>query len=101
MLYKIVPFIAWLKLSYRSSSPIATPSINVFIRERAMIKPMRLHFLAMALLLASLVFPLLVRPAGIVFAASCAWLGTNLPGACRVYVNLKNQNRADAADRGS
>jgi hypothetical protein len=101
MLYKIVPFIAWLKLSYRSSSPIATPSINVFIRERAMIKQMRLHFLAMALLLASLVFPRLVRPAGIVFAASCAWLGTNLLGACRVYVNLKNQNRADAADRGS
>ncbi len=62
---------------------------------------MHLHFLAMVLLLACLAFPLLARPAGVVFAASCAWLGTNLLGACRVYVNLKDQNRADAADRGS
>ena len=101
MLYKIVPFVCWLKLSLPSYSSIAPPSIKMFIPERAMIGQARLHFLATALLLACLVFPPLAPPAGIVFAISCAWLGTNLLGACRVYVNFKDRNRADAGDRGS
>ncbi len=101
MLYKIVPFVCWLKLSLPRCSSIAPPSIKTFISERAMINQTRLHFLAVALLLACLAFPSLAPPAGIVFATSCAWLGTNLLGACRVYANLKDHNRVDVADRGS
>lgn len=101
MLYKIVPFVCWLKLSFPSSSSIASPSIKMFISERAMINQTRLHFLAVALLLASLAFPWLAPPAGIVFATSCAWLGANLLDACRVYVKFKDHNRVDVADRGS
>lgn len=101
MLYKIVPFVCWLKLSVPSRSSIAPPSIKTFISERAMMQQTRLHFVAIALLLACLAFPRLAPPAGIVFATSCAWLGTNLLGACRVYANLKDRNRVGVGRRGS
>ncbi|MFI4983126.1 MAG: hypothetical protein ACHQIO_22470, partial [Nevskiales bacterium] len=101
MLYKIVPFVCWLKLSLPGRSSVAPPSIKMFIPERAMTGQTRLHFVATALLIACLAFPPLAPPAGIVFATSCAWLGTNLLGACRVYANLKDRNRADVGCRGS
>lgn len=65
-----------------------------FIAEGAMVGQMRLHFLALLLLLACLLFPPLVRPAGFAFAASCAWLGWNLLGALRTYRDFKDRNRA-------
>jgi hypothetical protein len=101
MLYKIVPFVGWLKLSYRSGSPIPGLSIHSFISQRTMTTQMRLHFLSMVLLLGGPVVPTLARPAGFAFAVSCAWLGTNLLGALRCYMKFKGQSRADAEIRGS
>jgi len=101
MLYKIVPFVGWLKLSYGGSSPTPRLNIHSFISRRAMTSQMRLHFLAIVLLLGCTVVPALVRPAGFAFAVSCGWLGTNLLGALRCYMKLKGQSRADAATHGS
>ncbi|SPE36481.1 conserved membrane hypothetical protein [Burkholderiales bacterium] len=101
MLYKIVPFIATLKLPHRAGSSLAPPSIKMFIPERSMVAQMRLHFAALALLLACLAIPQLTRLAGVAFALSCAWLGTNLLRGLRVYVALRDQIRADAAVHGS
>jgi hypothetical protein len=100
MLYKIVPFIAWLSISERVASPTA-PSIKTFIGERAMAAQMRLHFAALAMLMACLAFPPLVRGAGLVFAVSCAWLGMNLLRGVRVYLSLRDRNRAASAGHGS
>jgi hypothetical protein len=88
MLYKIVPFISWLKLPPRSGSSAVAPNIKMFISERAAVAQMRLHFAALAMLLACLAMPQLTRAAGLAFAASCAWLGANLARGIRVYVKL-------------
>jgi len=101
MLYKIVPFIGWLKLPYRRGSSAAPPSIAEFITGRAMNAQMRLHFGTLALLLASLAIPQLTRPAGLAFAVSCGWLGANLIGGLRIYARLKDQSCASAEVHGS
>ncbi len=101
MLYKIVPFISVLKLPHGAGSSLAPPSIKMFIPERSMATQMRLHFAALAMLLACLALPQLTRLAGLAFAVSCAWLGTNLLRALRAYVNIRDQIRADAAIHGS
>lgn len=74
MLYKIVPFICWLK---RPAGP-ARPGRESLITEPAMRMQARLHFVSLALLLASPAFPAAARAAGLAFAASCALLGANL-----------------------
>jgi len=101
MLYKIVPFVICLKLPAGVGSLHAPPNIRMFISERAMDGQMRLHFAALAMLLASLAMPQLARPAGLTFAASCGWLGLNLLGALRVYRSFKDRSPAVAAARGS
>jgi len=58
---------------------------------------MRLHFAAVALLLLAVPLPLLTRPAGLLFAASCAWLGVNLAGGVRSYLRFKAKISAAAA----
>lgn len=101
MLYKIVPFVICLKLPAKVGSSNAPPNIRMFISERAMGGQMRLHFAALAMLLASLAMPQLARLAGLTFAASCGWLGLNLLGALRVYRSLKDRSPAVASARGS
>jgi hypothetical protein len=101
MLYKIVPFVICLKLPAGVGSSHAPPNIRMFISERAMDGQMRLHFAALAMLLASLAMPQLARLAGLTFAASCGWLGLNLLGALRVYRSFKDRSPAVAAARGS
>jgi hypothetical protein len=101
MLYKIVPFVGWLKLPDSAGASLTAPSIKMFISERAMAAQMRMHFVALAMLLASLAVPQLARLAGLAFAVSCAWLGTNLLGGLRVFLNFRGQSRAAAATHGS
>jgi hypothetical protein len=57
---------------------------------------LRLHVLALVLLLAAVWQPGLARLAGVAFAASCAWLGWNLIGAVRRYQDFRDQIRAIA-----
>ncbi len=94
MMYKIAPFLNWLHLQ-RLGAPIsAVPNMKKMISADAMTAQFRLHVLALLLLLASVWLPSLVRAAGIVFAASCFWLGWNLISAVNSYRRFRDQIRA-------
>ena len=91
MMYKIVPFLNWLHLQRLGAPLTAVPNVNKMIPVEAMIGQMRLHVLALALLLASVWQSGLARLAGLALAASFAWLGWNLLGAVRRYQNFRDQ----------
>lgn len=94
MMYKITPFINWLHLQ-RLGAPIsAVPNMKKMIPGDAMTGQFRLHLLAVLMLLASVWLPALARPAGLVFAASCAWLGLNVIQALKNYHRFRDQIRA-------
>jgi hypothetical protein len=92
MLYKIVPFIAWLHLQGVLAVP---PNMHQMIPERMMRGQFRLYLSALGLLVAAVVVPPLTLPAGLAFAASCLWLELNLARAMRLYVRFK-QGRIDS-----
>ena len=91
MLYKIMPFLNWLHLQRLGGPGTMPPNIREMIPERAMLGQMRLHFAAVALLLLAVPLPSLTRPAGLLFAASCAWLGVNLAGGVRSYLRFRDR----------
>ena len=97
MLYKIMPFLNWLHLQRLGGIALPPPNMKQMIPERAMRAQMRLHFAALVLLLAAVIWPVLAPPAGLAFAASCLWLEWNLIGAARVYVRFRDKIRAGAA----
>ena len=97
MLYKIMPFLNWLHLQQQGGTVTTQPNMKQMIPERAMRGQMRLHFTALALLLAAVLWPALGRPAGLVFAASCLWLEWNLVGAARLYARVRDKIRAGLA----
>jgi hypothetical protein len=101
MLYKIVPFLNWLHLQRIGGLETPPPNMREMLSEPAMFGQMRLHFAALALLLLAVPLPMLTRPAGLLFAASCAWLGINLWGGVRSYRRFRDRIRADAACRES
>ena len=94
MLYKIMPFLNWLHLQQRGGMAATLPNMKQMIPEASMRGQMLLHFTALALLLAAVVFPALARIAGILFAASCLWLEWNLIGAARLYSRVRDRLRA-------
>ncbi|TAK54417.1 MAG: hypothetical protein EPO25_07065 [Gammaproteobacteria bacterium] len=91
MLYKIVPFLVWLHLQQRigenpaARGSIAPPNMRAVIREPRARAQWWLHTAALTLLLAGLVFPILLRPAALLWLASFAMLGYNLVTAARLY----------------
>lgn len=96
MAYKIVPFLNWLHLQ-RLGGPIsAVPNVKRMIRADLMTGQLRLHVLALALLLAAVWVPGMSRLAGVALAASCTWLGGNLIGAVLRYRSFRDQIRAAA-----
>jgi hypothetical protein len=94
MLYKIVPFLNWLHLQRLGGLTVLPPNMKQMIPERAMIGQMRLHFTALAFLLAAMAWPPLTVAAGLLFAASCAWLEWNLLSGVRVYLDFRGRIRA-------
>jgi hypothetical protein len=96
MLYKIMPFLNWLHLQRQGGIAMPPPNVKQMIPERAMRGQMRLHFAALGLLLAAVVWPALALPAGLAFAASCLWLEWNLVGAARLYARFRDRIRATA-----
>jgi hypothetical protein len=94
MLYKIMPFLNWLHLQQRGGMAATLPNMKQMIPEASMRGQMLLHFTALALLLAAVLFPALARIAGILFAASCLWLEWNLIGAARLYTRVCDRLRA-------
>jgi len=97
MLYKIMPFLNWLHLQRQGGTALPPPNMKQMIPEPAMRGQMRLHFAALVLLLAAVLWPTLALPAGLAFSASCLWLEWNLIGAARVYVRFRDRIRAAAA----
>lgn len=89
MLYKIVPFLVWfhlqsLKLGWRN-----VPNMHQILSEKRMRPQMRLHFAAVALLLATaLGIQPLAYLAALAFGASNLWLWLNLLHAYRIYRRL-------------
>ena len=94
MLYKIMPFLNWLHLQQQGGTVTTQPNMKQMIPEGAMRGQMRLHFAALVLLLAAVVWPALTLPAGLALAASCLWLEWNLVGAARLYVRVRDRIRA-------
>ncbi len=99
MMYKIVPFLSWLHLQRLGAPLSAVPNMNRMIAADAMTGQLRLHVLAVVLLLSAVWQPALARLAGLMFAASCAWLGWNLLVAVRRYLAFRDQIRAAASHR--
>lgn len=97
MLYKIVPFLNWLHLQRLGGVGVMPPNMREMMSERAMMGHLRLHFAAIAALLASVPLPVLTRPAGLLFAASCAWLGVNVANGVRAYLRFRGRMLAAAA----
>jgi hypothetical protein len=101
MLYKIVPFLAWLHLQ-RTGAPIAQlPNMRTIIPEKNARHQMQLHLLALATLLVAVAYPALTRIAGLLLAASYGWLGANLIGGARRYRSFRDRIPASAANRES
>ena len=94
MMYKITPFLNWLHLQRLGAPMSAVPNMKKMIPADAMTGQLRLHVLAVLLLLIAVWEPGVVRLAGVSFAASCAWLGWNLVGAIRRYQGFRDQIRA-------
>ncbi len=94
MLYKVVPFLIWLHLQRLCGPNTLPPTMNLMIPDRAMRRHFHTHIGALILLLASVGWPFLARPAGLAFALDCAWLGLNLVAAVRVFLAFRNRIRA-------
>jgi hypothetical protein len=101
MLYKIMPFLNWLHLQQQSGTSMPPPNMKQMMPERAMRGQMRLHFAALGLLLAAVIWPALALPAGLAFSASCLWLEWNVVGAARLYARFRDKIRAAAAGRAA
>jgi hypothetical protein len=101
MLYKIMPFLNWLHLQRQGGIAMPPPNMKQMIPERTMRGQMRLHFAALLLLLAAVLWPVLALPAGLAFSASCLWLEWNLVGAARLYARFRDRIRAAAAGRAA
>ena len=101
MLYKIMPFLNWLHLQQQGGTAMPPPNMKQMIPERAMRGQMRLHFTALGLLLAAVIWPALAVPAGLAFTGSCLWLEWNLLGAARVYTSFRDKIRATSGSGAS
>jgi hypothetical protein len=77
MLYKIAPFLTWLHLQ-RSAPGRAASHTRGVVPDKAARRHARVHAVAIALLVAALAIPVLVRPAGVLLAFSAALLAANL-----------------------
>lgn len=99
MAYKIVPFLCWLHLQRLAGIGGTVPNMREMLSESAQSIQLRLHFLAVALLMAAGFVPVVAVAGGAVFALSSAWLGWNLIGAVRRYRTFKDRVCAAAAGR--
>jgi hypothetical protein len=86
MLYKIVPFLAWLHLQNLGESKVPAPAMNKILAEKAMQRQMICQALAIVLAVGAVFSPdWLARPAGLIFVVANAFLIWNLAGAVRRY----------------
>lgn len=84
MLYKIVPFLAWLHLT---QSGIKAPNVKKLLPEKLARRQLWLHVFAVAAVLVSalLNMPWITRLTGLLVAADFAWLAFNMLGTLKAY----------------
>ncbi len=86
MLYKIIPFLAWLHLQNMGKGRVAAPNMNKLLPEKNCRWQMFGHLTALLFLLLAVVFPdHLSRLAGFLFLAANGWLLVNLLATFRRY----------------
>lgn len=86
MLYKIVPFLVWLHLQNRGQGKVVAPNMKAVLAEAPMLRQMRVHFAACALLAGAALWPAgLAQIAGLALAAAAVLLSANLFAALGVY----------------
>lgn len=86
MLYKIVPFLAWMHLQNAGQGKVIAPTVHKILPDKPALGQMRAHFSALALLVAAVFWPEgLIWPAGLAFIAANGWLAVNLFAAARFY----------------
>lgn len=86
MLYKILPFLAWMHLQNSGQAKVPAPAMNKILADRDMHWQMWAYAAGFVLLLAAVFLPdWLARPAGLAFALAGGWLWWNLFGAARRY----------------
>ena len=101
MLYKIVPFLIWFHLQSRLMGIAKVPNMKQIMPEPGMRRQMWLHFAAVTALAGSVLWPLLVYPAALLFGASMLLLETNLWLAFRIYRHhVKLAESADSKIQG-
>lgn len=86
MLYKIVPFLAWLHLQDLGRARRKVPAMGTLLPEAGMKRHLNCHLLAVGLLLSAVVWPAgLARVAGLALLCSGFCLFANLWGAALAY----------------
>ncbi len=86
MLYKIIPFLIWLHLQNRGKGRVIAPNMKAVLAESRMLRHLRLHLGACALLLAAVVWPVgLAHLAGLALMVASGYLFANLLAAARLY----------------
>lgn len=86
MLYKIVPFLAWLHLQNQGKGQIPAPTMSKLLADARMQHQFMAHAVALGLLLLATIFPeWLARPAGLGVMLACGWLLFNLLDLVRRY----------------
>jgi hypothetical protein len=88
MLYKIVPFLVWLHLQNLGGGRVLASEHEQGHRRHQIDRQMYAHFVALALLLAAVLWPeWFTYPAGLALVAANAWLLRNLLAAVAFYRN--------------
>ncbi len=90
MLYKIVPFLAWLHLT---QAGIKAPNVKKLLPEQHAKHQLTLHSLAVAAVIAAILIanPLLAKSAGLLVAVEFAWLAINMLRTMRIYRRTQHQ----------
>lgn len=100
MLYKIVPFLAWLHLQDCGRQRVAAPPMNRLLPDRDAERQWLAHVAALLLGLLAVAFPeTFSRLAGLAFALASAWLGWNLAAAARRYRRHSREIAAKLAEK--
>lgn len=89
MLYKIVPFLLWMRMQEKTRLPASVPNVKRILPEPFQRAQARLHVVALVLLATAAVWPAnLARPAGLACALSFVLLEWNLLRALRAFHNF-------------
>ncbi len=85
MLYKIIPFLAWLHLQNLGGGKLPAPAMHKILGEKEMNGQMGSHALALVFLLGAVLLPELARVAGLLFVMANLLLLWNLSRASWRY----------------